>query len=52
MIVAKIYPEPGKGGSGKKNASFSNGVNQRELSKARLSLKVPMGPELTPSGRT
>jgi hypothetical protein len=40
MIVAKIYPEPGKGGRGKKNALLSNGFNQGELSKARLVLKV------------
>jgi hypothetical protein len=47
MIVAKIYPDQGNGGRGKKNALFSNGVNQRELSKASLVLKVPMGPKST-----
>ena len=40
MIVAKLFPEPSKGGRGKKNPLLSNGFNQGEISKARLVLKV------------
>ena len=39
MIVAKLFPEPSKGGRGKKNPLLSNGFNQGEISKARAVLK-------------
>jgi hypothetical protein len=39
MIVAKIYPEPSKGGRGKKG-SLTEQFSKGKLSEARLVLKV------------
>jgi hypothetical protein len=39
MAVAKLYPEPEKGGRGKKNSSFSEEFSAGKISEARTVLK-------------
>jgi hypothetical protein len=40
MIVAKLYPEPSKGGRGRVNPLLNKGFNSGELSRARTVLQV------------
>ena len=35
QVMAQLYPEPGKGGRGKRNASVSEGFSPTHLSMAR-----------------
>jgi len=47
MITAMLYPEPAKGGRGKKNSFLGKGFSVELLSKARTVLRVSPGAEVS-----